>query len=66
MQGAIFLLLTGLIAASVFLWRGVAHDPFTVRASVQKLRIVVTLAAFAGVFVVCLRDILRRYRQEGL
>ena len=66
LQGAVFLIMTGLLVASVVLWRGVAHGPFPVRPGVSLLRIAITAAAFIAVYAVCLRDLIARQRAEGL
>jgi hypothetical protein len=63
--GIVFLLVTGCLAASVLLFRGVAHNPIAVRSGVSVLRIAATAAAFLAVYALCLRNLLSRQRAEG-
>jgi hypothetical protein len=65
-QGAIFLVLTGLLGASLVLWSGITQEPFAVRPGLSMLRIGVTIAAFVVVYAVALRDLSARQRAEGL
>lgn len=65
-QGAFFLLLTGLLAASVVLWRGFAHEPFATRPDLSFLRVGLTAIGFVAVYALCLRDLSARQRAEGL
>jgi len=64
-RGLVFLLLTGSLLVSVFLWRGLLHDPIAVRSSVSLFRIGVTAACLVAIYAVCLRDLLARQRAEG-
>jgi hypothetical protein len=66
LQGALFLLLTGLLGASLWLWRGIAHEPFAVRTGLSLARIGITVVAFFVVYALCLRDLSARQRAEGL
>jgi hypothetical protein len=63
--GMVFLLVTGCLAASVLLFRGVAHAPIPVRSGVSLFRIATTAAAFLAVYALCLRNLLSRQRAEG-
>jgi tetratricopeptide (TPR) repeat protein len=65
MSGVLFLLLTGLLGASVVLWRGLLHDPVAVRANVSLFRVGATVAGFLAVWVVCLRNLIAKQRTEG-
>jgi Flp pilus assembly protein TadD len=66
LQGALFLLLTGLLGASLWLWRGIAHEPFAVRTGLSLARIGITVVAFFVVYALCMRDLSARQRAEGL
>jgi tetratricopeptide (TPR) repeat protein len=63
--GILFLLVTGCLAGSVLLFRGVAHSPIAVRSGVSIFRIATTVAAFLAVYALCLRNLLSRQRAEG-
>ncbi len=64
-RGILFLLATGTLVASLFLWRGLVHDPVAVRASVSLFRVGVTVACFVAVYAICLRDLVNQQRSEG-
>ncbi len=64
-RGILFLLATGMLVASLVLWRGLAHDPVAVRAGVSLFRVGVTVACFVAVYAICLRDLVNRQRAEG-
>ena len=64
-RGILFLLATGMLVASLILWRGLAHDPVAVRAQVSLFRVGLTVACFVAVYAVCLRDLVNRQRAEG-
>jgi tetratricopeptide (TPR) repeat protein len=64
-RGILFLLATGMLAASLVLWRGLAHDPVAVRASLSLFRVGVTVACFVAVYALCLRDLVNQQRAEG-
>lgn len=64
LRGIAFLLLTGCLAASLFLWRGLTHDPVAVRATLSLFRVGLTIACFVGIYALCLRDLLARQRAE--
>ena len=64
-SGVGFLVLTGMIVASVAFWRGLLHDPVAVRANVSLLRVGATVASFLAVYAICLRDLIARQRAEG-
>ena len=64
-SGVGFLVLTGMIVASVAFWRGLLHDPVAVRANVSLLRVGATVASFLAVYTICLRDLIARQRAEG-
>jgi tetratricopeptide (TPR) repeat protein len=64
-SGMIFLSITGVLAASVLLWHGVAHDPVAVRTHVSLFRVGATSACFVAVWAVCLRDLIAKQRAEG-
>jgi hypothetical protein len=63
--GVTFLLLTGLLGASVLLWHGLARDPVAVRANVSLFRVGATVACFLLVWALCLRDLVAKQRAEG-
>jgi hypothetical protein len=63
--GILFLLVTGCLAASVLLFRGVAHAPVAVRSGTSIFRIAATAAGFVAVYAVCLRNLLYKQRAEG-
>ena len=63
--GLAFLVITGVLAASVLLWHGIAHDPVAVRANVSLFRLGATIACFLAVWAVCLRDLIAKQRAEG-
>ena len=65
LRGILFLLATGMLVASLVFWRGLAHDPVAVRASVSLFRVGVTVACFVAVYAICLRDLVNRQRAEG-
>ena len=64
-RGILFLLATGMLLASVILWRGLTHDPVAVRAGLSLFRVGVTVACFVAIYAVCLRDLVNRQRAEG-
>jgi tetratricopeptide (TPR) repeat protein len=64
-SGLVFLVITGVLAASVLLWHGVAHDPVAVRTNVSLLRLGGTIGCFLAVWAVCLRDLVAKQRTEG-
>jgi TM2 domain-containing membrane protein YozV len=64
-SGVAFLLLTGLLASSVFFWHGLLHDPIAVRANTSLLRVGATVACFVLIWAVCLRDLAAKQRAEG-
>ena len=64
LRGMTFLVLTGCLAANLFLWRGLAHDPIAVRSTVSLFRLGLTFAAFVAIYALCLRDLLARQRAE--
>ena len=63
--GAGFLVLTGMIAASVAFWGGLLHDPVAVRANLSLLRVGATVSSCLAIYAVCLRDLIARQRAEG-
>ena len=63
-RGIVFLLLTGSLLVSIFLWRGLFHDPIAVRSGVSFFRIGLTVACLVAIYAVCLRDLLARQRAE--
>jgi tetratricopeptide (TPR) repeat protein len=64
-SGVAFLLLTGLLASSVFFWHGLLHDPIAVRANTSLLRVGATVACFVLIWAICLRDLAAKQRAEG-
>ncbi|MCA1829788.1 MAG: hypothetical protein LC689_22955, partial [Myxococcales bacterium] len=64
LRGLFFLLVTGSLAASVILWRGLLHDPIPVRSGVSFFRIGVTIACLIAIYALCLRDLVNRQRNE--
>ena len=64
-RGILFLLTTGMLMASVLLWRGLTHDPVAVRSGLSLFRVGLTVACFVAVYAVCLRDLVNRKRAEG-
>src|SRR5438105_1247933 len=66
LQGALFLIMTALLACSLLLWRGFAHEPVAVASGISLLRVAVTVAAFVAIYALCLRDLGARQRAEGL
>jgi tetratricopeptide (TPR) repeat protein len=64
-RGLVFMGLTGCLAASVILWRGIAHDPVAVRAVISPLRVGLTAAILVLIYGLCLRDLIVKQRQEG-
>ena len=63
--GAAFLVISGVLAASVLFWQGIARDPVAVRANVSLFRLGGTIACFLAVWAVCLRDLVAKQRTEG-
>jgi hypothetical protein len=66
LQGVIFLVLTGMLGSSLWLWSGFAHEPFAVRPGVSLVRVGLTLAGFVALYAICLRDLSNRQRMEGI
>ena len=64
-SGVFFLLLTLVLASSVFFWHGVARDPVAVRSQVSLLRVAATVAGFLLVWAVCLGNLVAKQRSEG-
>ncbi len=64
-RGLVYMGLTGCLAASVLLWRGISHDPIAVRTVISPLRVGLTAAVFILVYGLCLRDLIVKQRQEG-
>jgi tetratricopeptide (TPR) repeat protein len=64
-SGVFFLLLTAMLASSVFFWQGVARDPVAVRSNVSLFRVAATAASFLLVWAVGLRDLVAKQRAEG-
>jgi len=64
-SGLAFLVMTGVLAASVLFWHGVAHDPVAVRTNVSLFRLAATIACFLAVWAVCLKDLVAKQRTEG-
>ena len=65
-QGAIFLMLTGLLVASLVMSSGLAHEPFAIRPGVSILRVALTILGFVVVYALCLRNLSAHQRAEGL
>jgi tetratricopeptide (TPR) repeat protein len=64
-SGLTFLVITGVLGASVLFWQGVAHDPVAVRTQVSLLRLGATIGFLFAVWAVCLRDLVAKQRTEG-
>jgi tetratricopeptide (TPR) repeat protein len=64
-SGVFFLLVTAILASSVFFWHGVARDPVAVRSQVSLLRVAATVAGFLLVWAVGLRNLIAKQRAEG-
>jgi hypothetical protein len=65
LSGIAFLLLTGLLASSVFFWHGLLRDPVPVRDNVSMLRVGATVGCLVVVWAICLRDLAAKQRAEG-
>ena len=63
-RGLLFLLVTATLFASLVLWRGAAPDPLALRHGISLLRAGVAAALLAGVYALCLRDLISRQRSE--
>ncbi len=63
-RGLVFLLLTGSLLATLVLWRGAAPDPLALRHGFSLLRQGLAAALLAGLYALCLRDLLSRQRAE--
>jgi len=64
-SGALFLLVTAVLATSVFFWHGVARDPVAVRSQVSLLRVAATVAGFLLIWAIGLRNLIAKQRSEG-
>jgi len=63
--GVFFLLVTAVLASSVFFWHGVARDPVAVRSQVSLLRVAATVAGFLLIWAVGLHNLIAKQRAEG-
>ena len=59
-----YLLVTGSLATSVVLWRGVLHDPVAVRSGVSFFRLGLTIACLVAIYAFCMRDLVHKQRAE--
>jgi len=64
LRGALFLLVSGSLLASIVLWSGLTHHPIAVGSGVSWVRVGATAAAVIAVYAFCLRDLVLRQRAE--
>jgi hypothetical protein len=63
-RGLAFLLVSASLVTSIVFWRGVAHDPLAVGSGISVARVVLTVLALAGIYLIGVRDLLARQSVE--